>query len=291
MPWTTGRDADFVSSAFVLVERIGSGPRVVLVHGSVVNGPATWSRQRPLAERWTLELVTRPGFWPLEPVERVDFEADAPLVAEQLGDGAHLVAPLVRRRDLAARRGAAPRRGALADGDRAAGARRRPRRRGGRRDGRPDRGPVVRRDAATRGSSSRSSCAASARRCRCRRSCRRRCSVARSCCSSSACRTRHASRSRRSRDAGFPCSSSAARTRRSSTRCATCWSGSSAAERAVLPGAGHAPAAAPGFNEVLERFLARAEGRVVRSQRQSLLQLLAPLPRRSGFASLTISSR
>jgi pimeloyl-ACP methyl ester carboxylesterase len=74
----------------VQVERIGSGPRVVLVHGSAT-GPETWSRQRPLAERWTLELVTRPGFWPLEPVERVDFEADAPLVAQQLGDGAHLV--------------------------------------------------------------------------------------------------------------------------------------------------------------------------------------------------------
>jgi pimeloyl-ACP methyl ester carboxylesterase len=72
------------------VERIGSGPRVVLVHGSAT-GPETWSRQRPLAERWTLELVTRPGFWPLEPVARVDFEADAPLVAEQLGGGAHLV--------------------------------------------------------------------------------------------------------------------------------------------------------------------------------------------------------
>jgi pimeloyl-ACP methyl ester carboxylesterase len=74
----------------VQVERIGSGPRVVLVHGSVT-GPETWSRQRPLAERWTLELVTRPGFWPLEPVARVDFDADAPLVADQLGGGAHLV--------------------------------------------------------------------------------------------------------------------------------------------------------------------------------------------------------
>jgi pimeloyl-ACP methyl ester carboxylesterase len=74
----------------VQVERLGSGPRVVLVHGSVV-GAETWSRQRPLAERWALELVTRPGFLPLEPVERVDFEADAPLVAAQLGDGAHLV--------------------------------------------------------------------------------------------------------------------------------------------------------------------------------------------------------
>ena len=76
--------------ACVQLERIGSGPRVVLVHGSAT-GPETWSRQRPLAERWTLELVTRPGFWPLEPVARVDFEADAPPVAEQLGDGAHLV--------------------------------------------------------------------------------------------------------------------------------------------------------------------------------------------------------
>ena len=72
------------------VERLGSGPRVVLVHGSAT-GPETWSRQRELAERWTLELVTRPGFWPLPPVPRVDFEADAPLVAEQLGEGAHLV--------------------------------------------------------------------------------------------------------------------------------------------------------------------------------------------------------
>jgi pimeloyl-ACP methyl ester carboxylesterase len=74
----------------VQVERLGSGPRVVLVHGSVV-GAETWSRQRPLAARWTLELVTRPGFLPLDPVERVDFEADAPLVAAHLGDGAHLV--------------------------------------------------------------------------------------------------------------------------------------------------------------------------------------------------------
>ena len=72
------------------VETLGSGPRVVLVHGSVV-GAETWSRQRPLAERWTLELVTRPGFLPLPPVARVDFEADAPLVAALLGNGAHLV--------------------------------------------------------------------------------------------------------------------------------------------------------------------------------------------------------
>ena len=33
----------------------GSGPRVVLVHGSVFNGPLTWREQRPLGERWRLE--------------------------------------------------------------------------------------------------------------------------------------------------------------------------------------------------------------------------------------------
>jgi pimeloyl-ACP methyl ester carboxylesterase len=72
------------------VEVVGSGPRVVLVHGSM-SGPAVWSLQRPLAERWTLEIVARPGFAPNPPEERIDFDRDAPLVAEQLGDGAHLV--------------------------------------------------------------------------------------------------------------------------------------------------------------------------------------------------------
>jgi pimeloyl-ACP methyl ester carboxylesterase len=73
------------------VDVLGSGPRLVLVHGSVVNGPATWPQQRPLADDFRLELVTRPGFPPNPPVGRVDFELDAPLVAEHLGDGAHLV--------------------------------------------------------------------------------------------------------------------------------------------------------------------------------------------------------
>ena len=73
------------------VEVVGSGPRVVLVHGSM-SGPAVWALQRPLAERWTLEIVARPGFAPHPPEERIDFDRDAPLVAEQLGDGAHLVA-------------------------------------------------------------------------------------------------------------------------------------------------------------------------------------------------------
>ena len=51
--------------------------RLVLVHGSVVNGRATWSAQRPLAERFELVVLDRPGFPPNPPAERVDFESDA----------------------------------------------------------------------------------------------------------------------------------------------------------------------------------------------------------------------
>jgi pimeloyl-ACP methyl ester carboxylesterase len=73
------------------VERRGEGPTVLLVHGSVADGRATWTEQQPLAERWTLLVPDRPGFGENPPVERVDFEVDAPLVAELLADGAHLV--------------------------------------------------------------------------------------------------------------------------------------------------------------------------------------------------------
>jgi pimeloyl-ACP methyl ester carboxylesterase len=65
--------------------------RVVLVHGSVVGGRGTWAAQRPLAERFELLVLERPGFPPNPPVERVDFEADATLVAGLLVPGDHLV--------------------------------------------------------------------------------------------------------------------------------------------------------------------------------------------------------
>jgi pimeloyl-ACP methyl ester carboxylesterase len=65
--------------------------RLVLVHGSVVNGRATWSAQRPLAERFELVVLDRPGFPPNPRTKRVDFEPDAALVAELLRDGDHLV--------------------------------------------------------------------------------------------------------------------------------------------------------------------------------------------------------
>jgi pimeloyl-ACP methyl ester carboxylesterase len=65
--------------------------RIVLVHGSVVGGRATWSAQAPLAELFELVVVDRPGFPPNPPVERVDFAADAELVRGLLESGDHLV--------------------------------------------------------------------------------------------------------------------------------------------------------------------------------------------------------
>src|SRR5438132_1704066 len=72
------------------VTSLGAGPTVVLVHGGVVDGKTTWRAQLALAERWTLVVPDRPGFAQSSDVEHVGFEADARLVAELLGEGAHL---------------------------------------------------------------------------------------------------------------------------------------------------------------------------------------------------------
>jgi len=73
------------------VTRAGEGPPVLLVHGSVVGPSRTWRHQRELACEWTLIMPHRPGFGVSPPLARGDFEAEAPLIAELLGDGAHLV--------------------------------------------------------------------------------------------------------------------------------------------------------------------------------------------------------
>jgi len=65
--------------------------RLVLVHGSVVSGRPTWAAQKPLAERFELVVLERPGFPPNPPVERVDFEKDAHLVSDLLQRGDHVV--------------------------------------------------------------------------------------------------------------------------------------------------------------------------------------------------------
>ena len=67
-------------------------PRVVLVHGSVTNSALTWGAQAPLAARYELVPLDRPGFPPNPPVERVDFDEHAGWLAERLEPGDHLVA-------------------------------------------------------------------------------------------------------------------------------------------------------------------------------------------------------
>ena len=71
------------------VEVVGSGPRLVLVHGS--GGNSGWPAQRPLAERYTLVMPTRTGYPPNPPLERIDFDVQAGELLELLEPGDHLV--------------------------------------------------------------------------------------------------------------------------------------------------------------------------------------------------------
>ncbi len=73
------------------VERLGCGPPILFIHGDIVGPELTWRKQRELAPRWSLAIPSRPGFGESPPLERNDFEAEAPMFAELLGDGAHLV--------------------------------------------------------------------------------------------------------------------------------------------------------------------------------------------------------
>ena len=74
------------------VERLGSGPRLVLVHGSVTPGWLTWNAQKPLAERFELVVPIRSGYPPNPPLEAIDFEVQAEEIAALLEPGDHLVA-------------------------------------------------------------------------------------------------------------------------------------------------------------------------------------------------------
>jgi pimeloyl-ACP methyl ester carboxylesterase len=86
------RSAD-VNASDLEVTRLGEGPPVLFVHGTVVAADLTWRKQMTLAERWSLIVPNRPGFGGSPPLAGGnDFEIEAPLFAELLGDGAHLVA-------------------------------------------------------------------------------------------------------------------------------------------------------------------------------------------------------
>lgn len=79
------------AAGWLEVVRLGSGPPVLLIHGSVVGAARTWRHQLALAERYELTLPNRPGFGSSPALSRGDFEAEAPMIAELIGDGAHVV--------------------------------------------------------------------------------------------------------------------------------------------------------------------------------------------------------
>ena len=68
-----------------------SQPRLLLVHGSVVNAELTWSAQKPLAERFEIVAPNRRGFPPGPDVERVDFDDEAVWLEQFLEPGTHVV--------------------------------------------------------------------------------------------------------------------------------------------------------------------------------------------------------
>lgn len=67
------------------VHEWGSGPPVVLVHGSILGAKYAFIEQQPLTQRWRLLAPDRIGHGD-SPAGRSDFEVDARLVAEQLLD-------------------------------------------------------------------------------------------------------------------------------------------------------------------------------------------------------------
>lgn len=70
---------------------MSKGPRLLFVHGSVVNGEVTWAAQRPLAERFELVVPNRRGFPPGPDIDRVDFDHEAVWLDRFLEPGTHLV--------------------------------------------------------------------------------------------------------------------------------------------------------------------------------------------------------
>jgi pimeloyl-ACP methyl ester carboxylesterase len=70
---------------------MGTGPRVVLVHGALTTSSQSWEKQEPLAARWTLVIPDRRGYAPNPVADRSDFEDDAADIAPLLDEGAHLV--------------------------------------------------------------------------------------------------------------------------------------------------------------------------------------------------------
>ena len=74
----------------LVVQRSGSGPPVVLVHGGM---PArtTWERQRDLESRWSLIVPHRRGFFPSPAASRQDLFVDADDLVELISQESQTV--------------------------------------------------------------------------------------------------------------------------------------------------------------------------------------------------------
>jgi pimeloyl-ACP methyl ester carboxylesterase len=65
--------------------------RVVFVHGSVGNAVLAWSAQRALEDRFECVFLTRSGYPPRPPLDRIDFEDQANELSAELRARDHLV--------------------------------------------------------------------------------------------------------------------------------------------------------------------------------------------------------
>jgi pimeloyl-ACP methyl ester carboxylesterase len=80
------------SRSLMHVEQQGSGPKVVFVHGGEeAGGAVAFASQSPLAHAFTLILPDLPGHGQSPAQGHKNVERDALLIADLLGNGAHLV--------------------------------------------------------------------------------------------------------------------------------------------------------------------------------------------------------
>ena len=65
--------------------------RIVLIHGSVADGPTAWSSQVPLEDSYEVVILERPGSRPGDDIEPMTYADHAEWVASRLKRGDHVV--------------------------------------------------------------------------------------------------------------------------------------------------------------------------------------------------------
>src|SRR5471030_1355179 len=78
----------YVGPGGMVVEEMGTGPRVLFVHGGGAGGALAWKAQWPMATDWRLVMPARPGYGESPWLGSEDFERDTDYIAalaERLG--------------------------------------------------------------------------------------------------------------------------------------------------------------------------------------------------------------